>query len=250
MKEEKNKRRYVLLFGIVIVVLLLIIVILTIKPLNETKSFEQQKQDMYKNSKKLLEDKNFNDDKVEKALNINIYENEKSGYNSNSQEETGGNINDTDISAVSKRKSFFNGYKRVNRNELPSFEHIEDLIQYGNNNIDYVQDFTYDVLAQEDYKMLRITFYWMDTSVELYDYHLYSKDLALEYEPVEVNPGSLVFKIPNVAQDEKFYLNIRATFLHGTSIVLQEQEDIDFDYEAEGYADDMEDFYIIEEEYQ
>ncbi len=93
------------------------------------------------------------------------------------------------------------------------------------------------VAAQKDYDYMRITFQWIDISVEPWELVLYSDDMEYTYDPVSTEPGEWVYVIDNVKKGDQFKFYIYSHDLGGLQILQEDQEEWEEYYGQEHYHD-------------
>lgn len=87
-----------------------------------------------------------------------------------------------------------------------------------------VTETTADVTADDDYEMLRLSFVYIDVEAEIEEISIKNAD-GEEFEPQEMNPGEVVFLVPEVKKGDKLTFDIKAGDLSGSYVEMAEYQD-------------------------
>lgn len=87
------------------------------------------------------------------------------------------------------------------------------------------QKYTQRIYADKDFKQLRLTLRWMDTSVEPWELELYDNTEESVYEPVSTEPGEYVYIIDDVQEGDSFVFHFWWRNPGGISITQEEESE-------------------------
>lgn len=214
---NKDKKRIIIL--IVLVCLMFVIFLLLRTPKAEDKSLRERHEEMLKESQETLRERNeTSEDTLSNNSNLEISKIETSGSKPSEYLESA--IND-----IKDKKTFnFDGYTMIeDTTDYSRYKDMTDLIKKGETGVKPTQKYYFKESAFSAYNRMRFVFSWVDINQQLTEYHLYNEDKSLEYLPVEINAGNIVYIIDNVSEGDKFYFYLDAPFLGGVSFTQEEQ---------------------------